>query len=84
MSKADYVRDQASRNTTFDHHCHWTGCDAIVPPAMWGCKKHWFKLPASLRARVWRAYSPGQEITKTPSADYLQVAKEIQQWIASQ
>jgi hypothetical protein len=67
---------------TRNHECHWPGCGAQVPPAMWGCRKHWFKLPASLRQRVWRAYRPGQEADMRPSADYLTVAREVQAWIA--
>lgn len=66
------------------HTCHWPGCGKAVPPAMWGCKGHWFKLPKVLRDRIWETYRPGQEITKTPSAAYLAVAQEVQQWIASQ
>jgi hypothetical protein len=27
------------------------------------------------------AYEPGQEVTLTPSDEYLQVAREVQQWI---
>jgi hypothetical protein len=84
VSKADYVRSEARRNTTFDHHCHWPGCERVVPPAMWGCKQHWFKLPARLRALIWRTYQPGQEVTKTPSRDYLDAAKQVQDWIAEQ
>jgi hypothetical protein len=80
--KADYVRAEAKRNETFNHHCHWPGCTKRVPPALWGCKQHWFMLPASLRARIWRTYRPGQEATKDPSADYLAVAREVQNWIA--
>lgn len=80
--KANYVRSASRSSDVFNHHCHWTGCDKNVPPAMWGCKKHWFKLPARLRARIWRTYRPGQEVTKDPSADYLAVAKEVQDWIA--
>lgn len=83
MSKADYVRDQARRHRTFDHECHWPGCEAKVPPAMWGCRKHWFALPKALRDKVWRTYRPGQEVTKTPSRDYLAVAREVQEWIAA-
>src|SRR5690348_7778567 len=64
------------------HTCHWPGCDKHVPPAMWGCKAHWFRLPKRLRDRVWATYRPGQEITKTPSAAYLTVAREVQDWIA--
>lgn len=76
--KADYVRSQGqSRN----HCCHWPGCDKQVPPAVWGCKAHWFKLPAQLRKRVWDTYRPGQERNMTPSKEYVEVAKEIQAWI---
>jgi hypothetical protein len=48
---------------------------------MWGCKAHWFKLPVSLRNKVWASYLPGQELTKDPSAEYLDVAHEVQAWI---
>lgn len=64
------------------HTCHWTGCQREVPPAMWGCREHWFKLPKPLRDAVWREYRVGQEITKTPSARYLAVAALVQGWIA--
>lgn len=79
--KADYVRAQSARNTTFDHHCHWPGCNRKVPPAKWGCREHWFQLPAALRTKIWRAYQPGQEVTKTPSREYVAVAREVQEWI---
>lgn len=65
------------------HHCHWPSCPIEVPPRMWGCKYHWFKLPMNLRAKIWRTYVPGQEITKTPSPEYLAVANEVQKWIAN-
>jgi hypothetical protein len=64
------------------HECHWTGCNRIVPPAMWGCREHWFKLPKLLRDQIWKEYVPGQEITKTPSLRYLAVAALVQGWIA--
>jgi hypothetical protein len=76
--KADYVRRQPQSRS---HECHWPGCSRQVPPAMWGCKTHWYALPQSLRTRVWRAYVPGQEITGTPSPEYVQVAREVQEWI---
>jgi hypothetical protein len=65
------------------HHCHWTGCPKEVPPSKWGCKKHWFTLPRHLQLKLSKAYVPGQEVTKTPSAEYIQVAREIQDWIAA-
>lgn len=80
--KRRHVAREARKAPTRRHHCHWTGCAEPVPPAMWGCKKHWFKLPKALRDRVWRAYKPGQEIDMTPSEDYLQVADDVQRWIA--
>ena len=64
------------------HYCHWPSCETPVPPKMWGCKKHWFALPKHFRDRIWETYVPGQEITKTPSDEYLSVAAEIQEWIA--
>jgi len=64
------------------HTCHWPGCSKEVPPAMWGCKPHWFRLPRGLRNRIWATYRPRQEITKTPSAGYIQAAKDVQAWIA--
>jgi hypothetical protein len=68
---------------TQKHHCHWPDCTKAVPPAMWGCSAHWFALPAALRARVWATYRAGQEITKTPSPEYINVAREVQEWIAN-
>ena len=79
-SKADYVRSQGQGR---DHTCHWPGCEKQVPPAMWGCKVHWYKLPQVLRNKIWRAYEPGQEVTMTPSDEYLTVAREVQDWIKS-
>jgi hypothetical protein len=65
------------------HTCHWPGCPQVVPPKLWGCKTHWFRLPAHLRQRILDAYVPGQELTKTPSAVYLQAAREAQAWIVA-
>jgi hypothetical protein len=63
------------------HTCHWPDCEKAAPPAMWGCRAHWFSLPKALRDRIWATYRPGQEIDKKLSADYLQAAKEVQAWI---
>ena len=76
-SKAEYVTKQKQ---TRRHDYHWPGCDKQVPPAMWGCKKHWFTLPAKLRAAIWKHYRPGQEKDLSPSKEYLQVADTVQKW----
>lgn len=78
MGKADYVRSQGQDR---HHTCHWPGCQVQVPPAMWGCKPHWFKLPKRLRDAIWAAYVPGQEKRMDPSPEYLAVAHEVQEWI---
>lgn len=78
MDKVAYVKSQGQ---TRKHHCHWPGCETLVPPALWGCKKHWFMLPIRLRSAIWRTFKPGQEVTMTPSREYMVVALETQQWI---
>jgi len=78
--KAAYVRAQPGDGK---HTCHWPGCSQIVPAAMWGCRKHWYKLPLALRQRIWATYRPGQEVTKTPSTAYIDAARNIQNWIAA-
>ncbi|CDN87370.1 hypothetical protein BN948_01792 [Hydrogenophaga intermedia] len=77
-TKAAYVKSQRQDR---DHHCHWPGCEKQVPPAMWGCRAHWFKLPKELRDDIWRAYRPGQEKDMRPSRQYLEVADKVQRWI---
>lgn len=80
--KVDYVRAKIREPRAVErHHCHWPGCTRDVPPALWGCPEHWYKLPRALRNKVWRTFKPGQEISKTPSPEYLKVAREVQDWI---
>jgi len=76
--KVNYVKNQGQ---TRNHGCHWPGCNEQVPPALWGCKKHWFALPPLLRTKVWAAYKIGQEIKLNPSPEYIAVMKEVQLWI---
>ena len=76
--KAAYVKRQGQ---TRRHHCHWPGCNEQVPPAMWGCRAHWFKLPKPLRDRIWATYDPGQEIDGSPTEAYLDAAEAVQEWI---
>lgn len=78
MSKTDYVKIQ---NQTRAHICHWPGCQRQVPPARWGCKVHWFRLPKALRDLIWATYRPGQEVDVLPSCAYLDAASEVQRWI---
>lgn len=78
--KADHVRAAVQ---TRGHTCHWPGCDQQVPPAMWGCKRHWYKLPMKIRNRIWREYRIGQEADRGVTRDYVSAAQEAQNWIAA-
>jgi len=82
MTLARKARHVRAAKQTRSHECHWPGCGKLVPPAKWGCSKHWFTLPAILRAKLWRAYVIGQEETQTPTREYIKIAREIQDWIA--
>lgn len=76
--KAQYVlRQRQTRN----HACHWPDCPEQVPPARWGCRRHWFMLPKYLRDKIWAAFRPGQEKDLSPSEEYVGVAREVQEWI---
>lgn len=81
QAKVKHVR---AAQQTRKHECHWPGCAKQVPPAQWGCGPHWFKLPKYLRDLIWATYRPGQEISMTPSAEYLDAANAVQQWIHAQ
>lgn len=81
IPKSEKVQYVLSQGQTQDHHCHWPGCNKSVPPALWGCYEHWRLLPKYLRDKVWAAYQPGQEVNMRPSRTYLEIAKEVQQWI---
>ena len=48
------------------HICHAKGCTVPVPRKMLMCRRHWYMVPAKLRAAVWAMYSPGQEEGRAP------------------
>lgn len=52
------------------HFCHFYKCGIECAPRYLGCQKHWFKVPPSIQKRVYGAYSPGQEILRTYSAEW--------------
>lgn len=63
------------------HTCHWPRCGKEIAPRLWGCSRHWFRLPFALRRRISGTYRPGQEIDKRPSPEYIEAAKAVQAWI---
>jgi hypothetical protein len=64
------------------HTCHAQDCNVPVPPKMFMCRSHWYRLPKSYRDRVWATYMPGQEIRKDPTAAYMVASYEAIKWIA--
>ena len=67
------------------HTCHWPGCPVEVPRAMWGCKRHWYRLPVRIRRRILATYQPGQESGRVKvSREYLNAALEARVWIGEQ
>lgn len=69
---------------TRNHSCHWPGCTKQVPPAQWGCRDHWKRLPGRIREAIWAAYRPGQEEDGRPSVAYLNAVQDAQDWIRRQ
>lgn len=57
------------------HTCHAIACNAEVPPRMFMCRPHWYKLRKPLRDAIWNEYRAGQERDKSPSKRYLCVQR---------
>jgi len=57
------------------HTCHATGCTTPVPPALWGCARHWRMVPVAIRRAIWTFYRSGQESDWQPSKEYLRAAR---------
>ena len=58
------------------HHCHATGCEELLPPLMWGCRRHWLMVPKIIRDRIWETYVTGQCDDMNPSKEYCRAAKD--------
>lgn len=69
-------------NTRVVTFCKWPDCRRQIPPRLFACYDHWRALPASIRRDILRAYVPGQELTNTPSVEYIAAAKAAQNWIS--
>ena len=41
------------------HECPAEGCTMAVSGSMLMCRKHWYMVPARLRAKVWNAWADG-------------------------
>lgn len=85
--QAETIRQQATQLELNDevikglHELHNEDCDFMV--GLTAKNEQQAREIEELKTglEVWKAYLPGQEITKTPSAEYVSVANEVQQWI---
>lgn len=64
------------------HYCHAENCGKRVPPKMFMCSHHWFRLPKEKRDRIWATYVPGQERRMDPSPEYIEAAMDAVACIA--
>ena len=64
------------------HKCHARKCNVSTPSRMFMCRKHWFMLPRNMRDKIWDLYVPGQEISRDPSSEYVEHARECVRYIA--
>jgi hypothetical protein len=55
-----------------------------VVPGLLMCGPHWVMVPPDLRRAVLDTYEEGQEVTKTPSREYLAAAEAAIMAVAAQ
>lgn len=65
------------------HRCSWPGCQLRVQSHLWGCRAHWYQLPAELRQRILRSFVQGQSVASW-SPEYRSAFEAVQQWISQQ
>lgn len=58
------------------HTCHAFDCNVSVPPEMFMCRSHWFKVSPATRKAIWRHYRAGQCDDKRPSIEWLEAARQ--------
>lgn len=71
-----------AKRTIMAHTCHALGCETEVEPRLFMCYRHWSMIPKAKQRELWAAYREGQEISKTPSARYLNVARRLHVYVA--
>jgi hypothetical protein len=46
------------------------------------CHRHWSLIPKARQRELWRVYREGQEISKSPTREYLDVARSLRVLVA--
>lgn len=57
------------------HECPAPGCMVRVDQDRLACPRHWYRLPAALRARIWRLWSRG------PEEEHAAAVREAIDWL---
>jgi hypothetical protein len=70
-------------STLGQHTCHAEACTTAVPPKMFMCRSHWYQLPKAMRDKIWELYTPGQEVRKDPTMEYLEHAQACIDFVAA-
>src|ERR1019366_5760370 len=52
------------------HHCHARGCTTPCVAERLFCPSHWFMVPRSIQADVWKHYRDGQCQDMNPSKEW--------------
>lgn len=67
------------------HFCNWPACTEVVPNHLWGCKFHWFLLPAKFRVALYRTWQVAKDNKDGPVADkkYMEAFRKAKVWIAA-
>lgn len=43
------------------HPCGWAGCQERVPLYLWGCARHWYRLPETTRDKILKTAKDGNK-----------------------
>jgi hypothetical protein len=64
------------------HVCHAVGCHVPVARSRLMCIEHWFMVPTAMRKRIWVTFVPGQEVSRKPSREYVEAARDAINYVA--
>lgn len=62
--------------------CYANDCHATVSPNLLMCRRHWFMVPARLRAQVWALYREGVSNGNHPTREYVVVINQARDAVA--
>lgn len=64
------------------HACKWPGCEELIAPTVFNCKRHWAMVPKPMRKEVIRVYAPNLWVNGEPPEAYTRLMAEVMEWVA--